>query len=113
VKEHVTSGLFGDGMVTPKFDAKASHHPGADSTRTSVTPQNNSRFGRWILGPGAGEAVKLSRDEQKHFTPRRKVVEGAKKTKLLFLRVFAPWCLGVRLFIFSQLREVWEAPAKN
>jgi hypothetical protein len=38
--------------------------------------------------------VKKSPEEEKHFTQRRKGLEGAKKTKLLFfacLCVFAPW----------------------
>jgi hypothetical protein len=42
-------------------------------------------------------------DEQKHFTQRRKVTEGAKKTKQLPFAVFASWRLCVRLFILSHL----------
>jgi hypothetical protein len=52
--------------------------------------------------------VKKSLEEQKHFTQRRKVEEGAKKRKQLFfasLCAMVPLC-GMRLFIFSQLRNV-------
>jgi hypothetical protein len=45
--------------------------------------------------------VKKSPEEEKHFTQRRKGLEGAKKTKLFFLAclcAFAPWR---ELFDFS------------
>jgi hypothetical protein len=51
--------------------------------------------------PAAREAVKYSLDQQKHFTPGPKVVEGAKKQSNSSLRGFAPWRFFVRLFIFS------------
>jgi hypothetical protein len=40
------------------------------------------------------EVVKECREEQKHFTPRRKDAKGAKRTKQLYfasLRALAPW----------------------
>jgi hypothetical protein len=48
-------------------------------------------------------AVKEFRNEPKPFPPRRKVTEGAKKTKGGFWPFLASWRLGGRLFIFSQL----------
>ncbi len=47
-----------------------------------------------VLGARPLGGVKKSPEEEKHFTQRRKGLEGAKKTKLFFLAclcVFAPW----------------------
>jgi hypothetical protein len=63
-----------------------------NSTRQSITWANDATAG-----------VKKSLNKQKRFTQRRKVAEGAKKQRSRCLRVFAPWRLCVRLFIFSQL----------
>jgi hypothetical protein len=54
----------------------------------------------------AGEAVKKFQDEQKHFTQRRKVAEGAKKTqKLLFASLCALASLREIVYFFTS----WDA----
>jgi hypothetical protein len=47
-----------------------------------------------LYGSHGFEGVKKPPEEEKHFTQRRKGLEGAKKTKLFFsacLCAFAPW----------------------
>jgi hypothetical protein len=48
---------------------------------------------------------------KKHFTPRRKVANRAKKRSSYPLRFFASWRLCERLFMFSQLRDTYSLVA--
>jgi hypothetical protein len=50
--------------------------------------------------------VKKPLDEQKHFTQRRKVVEGAEKTKQLFFASLCALASLREISIFSQL--LWD-----
>jgi hypothetical protein len=59
--------------------------------------------------PTVREGVKKFLNEQKGFPQRRKVAESAMKTNGRSLRYFAPWRLGVRLFVFHSVASRCKA----